>query len=194
MFSYKVYFIVIISVIGCKNSTSSQKNSHDSSINKSGIEKAELTHLGDTTGFFSNCEELIHHSALGGLQGVEANPDSLRNLYFGDCFDYCKETFQIIFVHKDANKRTDEGYDFLTKEFDNGCSDYFKNFECFAFVCPRRDPDKQEDIHALNIDFPVVMRIYERVSEDTWRFIKKVTAKTYEEYALIRFKTIYHLN
>lgn len=194
MLKINIYCIVIIVIVSCNNSGSVKKTSLDSKDDTAITYVKGIKELIDTTDFFSNCDELIHHSTLGSLQGVEASKDFLQRLYFGDCFDYCKETFQIIFAHKDINKRTDGGYNSITKEFENGCSNYFKNFECFAFVCPMRDPDKQKDIHALNIDFPVVMRIYERVSGDNWSFIKKVVAKTFEEYALIRFKTIHHLN
>lgn len=192
MFDYKIPFVIIVVLISCKNSASHQENPSDSDSSNLNIKSAKVGSE-DTIGFFSNCQKLVNHSALGSLQGVEASSDSLRSLYFGDCFDYCPETFQIIFVHKDFTMRANENYDSLSREFRNGCSDYFKNFDCFAFVCPRRDPDKQEDIHALNIDFPVAMQIYERLVDDNWKFIEKVTAKTYEEYALIRFKTIYRL-
>jgi hypothetical protein len=59
----------------------------------------------DTSGFLSNCQELIQHSSLGNLQGVDASKDSIKNFYFAECFD-CKETYQVIFVHKEFYRRT----------------------------------------------------------------------------------------
>jgi hypothetical protein len=144
----------------------------------------------DTSGFFSNCQELIQHSSLGNLQGVDASKDSIKNFYFAECFD-CKETYQVIFVHKDIYRRNDEAYELLSKEFNTGCSDYFKNFYCFAFVCPMRDPDKQKDPHALNVDFPTIVRVYKRMNNDNWKFIKESNVMNYKQYALLKFKSIY---
>ena len=31
------------------------------------------------------------------------------------------------------------------------------------------DPQKQEDIHEMNIDFPVTVRIYKRIENDNWQ-------------------------
>jgi len=193
MLNYKFYFIVLIAIISCKNSTSSKHlSSNDSNASNASLEKRELMNSEDTIGFFSNCQELISHSSLGSLQGVEAGKDSLKNLYFAACYD-CKKTFEIVFVHKVAEKRKDQNYNSLSNEFRSGCIDYFKNFNCFAFISPMRDPDKQEDVHAMNIDFPVEVQVYERTSDDVWKFIKKVKAKSFNEYALLQFKSIYHL-
>jgi hypothetical protein len=56
-----------------------------------------------------------------------------------------------------------------------------------------RDPDKQKNVHAMNIDFPVTVKAYERTTGDNWKFLKKVRVKTFHELSLLKFKTIYHI-
>lgn len=54
-----------------------------------------------------------------------------------------------------------------------------------------RDPEKQEDIHAMNINFPVIVRIFKRINNHNWQFIESTEVKTFENYAALQFKTIY---
>jgi hypothetical protein len=175
--------LLFVCFMSCQSSTPQKK---------SDIKKTDAEGV-DTVGFFHNCSDLISHSSLGSLQGVKANSDSIKNLYFADCFD-CKETFQIIFVHKDSEKRQDKEYDSLSSEFHGGCSVNFKNFNCFAFIYPMRDPDKQKNVHAMNMSFPLIVKVYERISDDNWKFVKRSIVKTFEEFSELRFKTIYHLD
>lgn len=197
MFSDKVRILLFIFFTSCHDATTSE-NKPNSNIGNSdstnytdSYEKIQ-TSPKDTTGFFSNCQELMYHSSLGSLQSVEADKDSLKNLYFAACYD-CKTTFEIVFSHKVPEKRKDQNYKSLSNEFTNGCAEYFKNFNCFAFVCPMRDPDKQKDVHAMNIDFPVEVRVYERTADDIWEFVKRAKVKNFKDYALLQFKSIYHL-
>lgn len=193
MLKYKFYHIVLIVIISCKNSTSSQnESSTDSNTSNTIFDKEDITNLKDTIGFFSNCKKWTNGSSMGYLQGVEASKDSLGSFCFYECYD-CKETFRIIFVYNDINKRGGVNHDFVWTEFKNGCTNNFLKFQCYAFVYPMRDPDKQSDVHAMNIDFPIEVRVYERTSDDIWKFIKKVKTKNFNDYALLQFKSIYHL-
>jgi len=187
-----IYLLGLIWITSCGTSTN-ENGSKSENKKKDSVtfeENSKITF--DTTGFLKNCDELISHSSLGNLQGVEAGKDSIMNFYFGECFT-CNETYQIIFVHKEFNKRLDEAYNVLSSEFKNGCTNDFKNFNCFAFVYPMRDPDKQKDPHAINFDFPMFIRAYERIDNDNWRFIKSRQVKNYQEYALFKFNSIYHI-
>lgn len=144
--------------------------------------------------FLGNCLELMSNSSVGSLAEIDKDKDSTGYLCFADCYD-CKESYEIIFVYKGGvSVRKRLGFEGVSKEFDNGCNNNFKNFDCFAFVNPMRDPDKQKDEHAMNIDFPVTVKIYKRITGDTWEFVKKIKVKSFEEYQLVRFKTIYDIN
>jgi hypothetical protein len=57
-----------------------------------------------------------------------------------------------------------------------------------------RDPDKQKDVHAMNVDFPVTVRSYERTKGDNWKLLKKARAKTFNELSQLQYRTIYHLH
>lgn len=146
----------------------------------------------DTTGFLSNCKSFRMHQ--GALQGTNADKDSINYLCFSECYD-CPETYKIIFVRKGGVEyRKSVGYKPIWEEFLKSCSNNFSDFDCFAFVLPMRDPEKQEDIHAMNIDFPVTVRAYKRISLDNWQQVKVLKVNTFEEYAALQFATIYGLN
>ncbi len=147
----------------------------------------------DTIHFLNNCSELMTNTEVGALMGINKDNDSTGYLCFAECYD-CKEVYQIIFVHKGGvSVRKKLGYEEISKEFHNGCNNNFESFDCFAFVNPMRDPDKQKDEHAMNIDFPVIVKIYKRTTGDNWKFIERSKTKTFEEYQMVLFKTIYEI-
>jgi hypothetical protein len=152
--------------------------------------KGHSNHISDTSGFLRNCEELMAHSGLGSLQGIESNKDSIKNLYFAGSYA-ATGSFEIIFVSKEFSKRTALDNTPLKKDFAEGCLNNFADFLCFAFVCPMRDPDQQHDVHTMNIDFPTVVRTFERLSDDRWKFRGSKLVRSFEEYAKLQFKTIY---
>ena len=128
---------------------------------------------------------------VGALQVANAINDSSSNLCFAGCYS-CKETYEIIFAYKGGIEiRNSMGYDSLDKIFEKGCYNNFLEFNCFAFVCPMRDPEKQDDIHEMNIDFPVIVRVYRRIENDNWQYIKTKKVKTFEDYTALQFNTIY---
>src|SRR5688572_21577822 len=88
----------------------------------------------------------------------------------------------------------DENSNLLDTELRSGCKNAFENFHAFAFVYPMKDPDKQPDVHALNINFPINIKVFERIIGDKWNFLRTVEVNTLEEYWNLRFKTIYHLD
>jgi len=184
--------LIILCLVSCQSSTSSQKGAdknHDS-VTSVTTPKSLNENLKDTTGFLSDCQKWSSGAYEGYLQGVEASKDSLGDFCFYECYD-CKETFQIILVHK--TQRGNDTDNSVWNEFENSCGNQYANFNCFAFVYPMRDPDKQKDVHAMNVDFPVTVRAYERTNGDSWRFLKKVRAKNFHALSLLQFKTIYHL-
>ncbi|MEI9942922.1 MAG: hypothetical protein WDN26_01755 [Chitinophagaceae bacterium] len=178
MFKMNYYFFILL-IIGCNSSIDRHKEATSEYLSNSL----------DTSGFFSNCQELTGHLSSGYIQGINRSKDSLGSFYFSACYD-CAQSFEVIFFHNKGENGTEIGW----KEAKNGCSDYFKNFDCFAFIYTMRDPDKQKDIHAMNIDFPIKVRTYKRVINDNWKFIREIKAKTFEEFSLLQFKTIYNLN
>ena len=180
--------LIIIFLTSCQGSPSVK--TINSKSNDNAVAKNSNENLQDTTGFLFNCQKWSTGISEGYLQGIEASKDSLGNFCFYQCYD-CKETFEIIFVHK--TKRGADTDDSMWNEFKDGCGNQYPDFNCFAFVYPMRDPDKQKDVHAMNVDFPVTVRVYERTIGDNWNFLKKVRAKNFHELSLLQFKTIYHL-
>jgi len=194
-FFMKFYYFPFFILLGCQNSALDKKESRNDSfqikaVAKENVENKKMS-MNDTAGFFSNCQHWTYGLFMGNLQGVNASKDSLGAFCFYECYD-CKETFRIIFIHK--SKSANNTNKAVWSEFENGCNEKYPNFNCFAFVYPMRDPDKQKDVHAMNIDFPVIVKTYERMADDNWRFIKQVKAETFKELALLQFRTIYHLN
>lgn len=145
---------------------------------------------GDTSGFFKNCEELNSSAQWGILQGVDIPRDSLEHLCFAQCFS-CSKTFEIVARHPEKAIRES---DTLFNYFNRSCSEFAKPFECFAFVCPMRNPDLQDDPHASNIDFPVDVTVYERIVDDEWRFVKIQRVKSLSEYTNLQYRIIYNKN
>jgi hypothetical protein len=183
----------MLTLLSCQNSTSTKGlNSADSSvIDSSKNYKANEPNSSDTTGFLSNCQNWTHGVFQGYLQGLDVEKDSLGTFCFYDCYD-CKESFEIIFIHK--TKKGPDTDNSIWKEFENSCKNSYANFNCFVFVYPMRDPDKQKDVHAMNIDFPVGVKVYERIAGDNWNFVRAVETKSFKELSLLKFRTIYHLN
>ncbi len=191
-----VYFVIFF-LLSCESSPRYVKPNQTTSTDSNALSVKKLdtnnmvVNSTDTTHFLNNCSELMTNTEVGALMGINRNNDSTGYLCFAECYD-CKEAYQIIFVHKggvSARKRL--GYEEISKEFHNGCKNNFESFDCFAFVNPMRDPDKQKDEHAMNIDFPVIVKIYKRTIGDNWKFIERSKAKTFEEYQMVLFKTIY---
>jgi hypothetical protein len=145
--------------------------------------------LQDTARFFNNCENIITFSYTGYLQGVKASKDSLGKFHFFECYD-CKETFKMIFISKKFNAANSES---IEKDYQNSCKNKFSDFNCFVFVYPMRDPDSQKDVHALNMNFPLTVKVFEHIKNDHWEFKKKVIVNNFAEFAHLEFNSIYHL-
>ena len=164
-------------------------------IDSSFTSKKELKRNIDTFHFINNCSELIANKSIGAIQGTNHGKDSVGYFCIADCYvSKDKGSYEIIFSYKGGIvKRKTLGYDGLSKNYDEGCANNFINFDCFAFVIPMRDPDKQKDEHAMNIDFPNIVKIYRRIENDNWVFLKRVKVNSFEEYSEQQFKIIYGL-
>lgn len=113
---------------------------------------------------------------------------------FAACYE-CPQTYKIIFIYKTGiTERSTMDYTIIRKALRMGCENNFIDFNCVAFVAPMRDPEKQEDMHDLNMDFPLTVKAYRRVEADNWKEVGVKTVKSFEEYANFQFKTIYGLN
>jgi hypothetical protein len=185
---------LLLFFLSCKSSNSTDhadtnKEHENNTASNSAVSKN--VSLKDTTGFLKDCDKLLNGVSIGGLQGVNVSKDSLGFFCFYECYD-CKKTFRIVLAYKEFSKRRD--FNFIKKELDEDCMEHFKNFEGFAFVYPLRNPDKQKNTHEINFDLPATVRVYERIEKDRWKFLKTVKVNSFEEYALLEFKTIYHRN
>jgi hypothetical protein len=194
-FITKINYIIIIAILilSCNQTINKKKDSHPDSTTSThtpNIGEAKS----DTTGLLKNCNLLMDHSIIGSLQVKNASKDSTG--FFG-FFDNYKEpnTYEIIFVYKGGVQKRKglAGFDTIRPRFLEGCNNNFMDFDCYAFVLPMRDPEKQDDVDAMNIDFPVMVKAYKRIGNDNWRFVKVLKVKSYDEYTMLQFKTIYGL-
>lgn len=189
-FNSIIFFILIYS---CSCSSLTEESSSSKKISAFKMDTLQSTIEIDTLGFLEDCKLLMNNAYEGALQGNNAGKDSNNYLCFSACYN-CSQSYEIIFVLKGGiAKRKAMGYDLLFKEFQKGCDNKFSEFDCFCFVLPMRDPEKQEDIHAMNIDFPVQVKVYKRTSEDQWKFLEKIRVNSFHEYSLLQLKTIYQL-
>lgn len=142
----------------------------------------------DTLGFISDCNKINSSSWSGNLQGVNFPSDSLGPFCFYECYD-CKETYELVLVGK--RKILGTNSDSLWAEFSVGCASGFREFNCFVFVYPMTDPEKQDDVHAMNVKFPVNVKVYKRTSAADWLFEKSTKVRNLKELSTLRFNTIY---
>ncbi|HVV53985.1 MAG TPA: hypothetical protein VHC47_01600 [Mucilaginibacter sp.] len=179
-------FLPLLSMASCSNET----QGHDQ-ISTSIHHKFENKIGFDTVRFFQDCKMMRKKHYIGGIQGTNAGRDSTGFIAFFPCYA-CHDTYEILFVHKGGLKqRKTLGYDGIEKDFLSGCNDSFSKFDCFAFVVPMRDPEKQSDMHALNMDFPTTVKVYERINGNKWEFIKEQHVKTFQEYGRLQLNVIY---
>jgi hypothetical protein len=189
--------LIIISMfilMGCNPRGNNKRGNVDSQVTKKSdnkVSKKPDTLTVDTTGLLIDCKVLFRKSYIGGLQGTSSTKDSTGYMCFMDCY-VCPNTYEIVFAYKEGVKsRKALGYEGLGKYFDAGCDNSFANFDCFAFVLPLVDPEKQKDMHALNMSFPIKVKIYKRIMADNWHLINEVNVNSFEEYGSLQFKTIY---
>jgi len=146
----------------------------------------------DTSHFLKDCNTMKRQYYVGAIQDTLADRDSAGYIVFFPCYT-CKETYEVIFAYKGGkNARKVLGYDGVEKEYLEGCKDGFKKFESFAFVLPMRNPEKQKDLHAMNIDFPVKVKVYGQIERDNWRYIVQREFKTFNDYAAFQLAVVYH--
>ena len=145
----------------------------------------------DTTGFLNDCKKLVKHRSVGYLQGTNISKDSTGLFGFFDCYDN-PHTYEIILVDKGGIKsRNLDNISSIDEKLDQGCDNDFSEFDCYAFVYSMRDPEKQDDMHAMNIAFPVVVKAYSRIEGDNWRLVKYLKANSFKEFSKFQFDVIY---
>jgi hypothetical protein len=144
--------------------------------------------------FFKIPIECLSDEYYGRLQGTKHANDSTG--YLGRVDVYCKISYEIIFLYKDINTRLALGDDALSKIFFDKQlgKDIYSDFTCYTFIYPQRNPETQDDIHDMNIDFPVNVTAYKRVGKNTWKYLSKIRAKTHHELCEFKFNTIYEIN
>lgn len=151
--------------------------------------------------FFKVPKECTIRYSSGALQGTKHSIDSIGYLCFANI--YCKKTYEIIFLYRDLAIRKAIGYDvsdiFMNKQLG---SNNFTDFECYVFVYPQRDPERQADIGASNIDFPVKVVAYRRYWDNKvvanenhykFKFVSERKVDNFEQLSEFQFKVIYNL-
>ena len=142
--------------------------------------------------FFNTSKDCTIEYHFGALQGTNHSFDSVNCFGFGEC--YCSKSYEIIFLYKDLKTRKALGDDIVGDIFfkKQQMIDTFKDFECYSFVYPQRDPEMQDDIHEMNVDFPVDVIAYKRINKQ-WIYKGRIKAKSFEALSEFQFKIIYGL-
>lgn len=188
----KHIFLTVIALIvlaGCNQYIDkSGENNSNSPAHENALKSNVST---DTTGFLGNCKKLLKHRSVGYLQGTTISKDSTGLFGFFDSYD-SPLTYEIIFVAKGGIKsRSLDSISSVDEKLDKGCDNNFSDFDCYAFVYPMRDPEKQDDMHAMNIDFPVNVKAYIKVEGDNWRLVKQIKTNSFKEFSKFQFDVIY---
>ena len=191
----EITLILIAFLMSCQNRNEKTNLKSNSATTKS---RAIDTSLIDLLNPPKSCT--VEVSGGRGLQGTDHSNDSTGLMGFADFYD-CPNTYQVIFLYKGkTTKQLHIPNDSLEKYFkplDNLFNHTqkigdFEDFVCYAFIYPQRDPEKQDDIHAMNIDFPVIAKSYKKIGITTWQYKGQIKAATFEELSEFKFRTIYN--
>ena len=187
----KILFVLpLLFCLACNNTNSRSHSDGVVTVTKS-YGKNNAT-IADTAHFLKDCKTMKHGYRIGAIQDTLADRDSAGYIVFFPCYT-CKQSYEVVFAYRGGkNARKVLGYDGVEKEYLEGCKDGFKKFESFVFVLPMRDPEKQEDIHAMNIDFPVKVKVYGQIEGDKWRYVVQREFKTFNDYAAFQLAVVYH--
>jgi hypothetical protein len=185
-----LFVLYLLFYLACTNTHSRTHDGDLVTVTKS-YDKEKATSV-DTFHFLKDCNIMKHQYYVGAIQDTLADRDSAGYIVFFPCYT-CKETYEVVFAYKGGkNARKVLGYNGVEKEYLEGCKDGFKKFENFAFVLPMRNPEKQKDLHAMNIDFPVKVKVYGQIERDNWRYIVQREFKTFNDYAAFQLAVVYH--
>jgi hypothetical protein len=176
--------IFFIGLLTCCQSISSKKNKKTAN---------QQSKIKDGVSFLGDCEKVILSTYIGTLQGTKHSNDSTGLLCFFPCYEGPNTYESILMPRCGVDGRALLGLSGLEKELHSACSNNFSSFDCFVFVLPLQDPEKQDDIHALNMNFPVSVKIYSRGTNGIWHYIKTARANSFQEYSNLQFNTIYSL-
>ena len=117
------------------------------------------------------------------LQGVEKSDSTgpyVIEEFFSDTLN-----FRLLYYPRDGNKAA---VDFNTVA--NGKKNNFKDFICFAFVYPMKNPNTMEDEHAENTKYPVTVKAYVR-KETVWNFSSESKVNSLKELSQFEIRSIY---
>jgi hypothetical protein len=196
MNKYLIILLYVSIILGSCNlrSKDGKAQRDDTLIKENNDVNKENKNIVNTFNFLNDCNKLKKRSWEGSLQGTNKSKDSISYLCFSACYD-CQETYELIFVLRGGvERRKHLGYDSIWSTFKNVCNNKFKDFECFVFVIPMKDPEKQDNIHETIYTFPSKIKVYKQVDSDNWRLLCDTLVGDFNAYANLRFKTIYGLN
>ena len=95
-------------------------------------------------------------------------------------------SFELIFYPKNISKKLVEFSSFERKYGQNN----YVDFNCFAFVYPMIDPEKDGDYHADNTPYPVTVKAYFR-KNGLWNFVSSREVKNMTELSKYRVDVMY---
>ena len=143
--------------------------------------------------FLKDCKKWSEKYS-GALQGLDAKRrDSAGNLCFSEYYGSAMP-YEIVFVYKaSVEQRRQMPNDSINNNFLHGCDSLFADFDCFAFVHPMINPDSLSDIHKDNDIYPGQVKVYKRIKDDQWSFVRETKVNSLRELSDLKFRTIYGL-
>jgi len=196
----KFTFLLFLTFYGCglSNSNTIKDSTTDKVVTKTSIDDSvsvtsEKT-IDDTTryshfNFLKGCNEF--ERAIGSIQGATES-DSIGPYPIADCF-IAKETYELLFVPKEEfSIRKKMSFEDLKKRYFADTS--YATFDCYAFVVPMLDPEKQKDMHKDYTQYPSDVKVYKRVRLDSWKLLTKRRINSLSEYARLELDCIFNIN
>jgi hypothetical protein len=187
-----VTILLSITLLNCKPGGRASANTAKNEISSSDKVKISTINL-DTLDFLKNCDTLISHSYIGALQGIKHPKDSTGLFCFIPNYAAPK-TYEVVLAYKGIENRNLDKYEEMSKAFNQGCGNNFAKFDCFAFVAPMLDPEKQPDLDSPTMEFPLNVQIYKRESNGRWKPVAGRLVNSFGEYSELRFNTIYGIS
>lgn len=188
-----LYFFLIASFFACTNSIDKNKEktaiTHIASINKTA----------NSIDYCTVCDSLDMWQ--GGIQGVDRS-DSTGTFLFGEC--HTNKAFDLLYVPKgDILKFKSSISDAsLSKYYDNGKDDNYKNLDCYSFVIKKTEHKKQvsqdkdcdcEDLDTYDYVFPSTVKVFRRTDEG-WLLIKTKRVSSFEQLGRLKLNTVFHID
>lgn len=186
-FILKALFLLILLVqVGCGSSDPSKPIDKGVSIKDSGGHRRDsgVNQYGDAIPFdFVEKIRTVDEASKIFLQGVERSDSSgpyIIKKYYGEPL-----TYSMIFYPKNIAKDSVK----LSMIRTAGLNRY-RDFICFAFVYPMKNPSLLKDYHDSNVSYPISIKSYSH-SDGKWTYLSEDSVHNVTELSRFEIRSIY---